>query len=139
VNAIVCDDLVELTAQRLRAAEAVAPANSPDYGKGLTSVQLEVLQDTTSRERALLVGRRGGKTWLICVLLLMAAARPESRAVYLTLTRRNAKLIVWRWLKRAAHRLGIVFSTNETDLVMTLANGGEILLGGADAVDEIEK
>jgi hypothetical protein len=139
VNAIVCDDLVELTAQRLRAAEAVAPANSPDYGKGLTAKQLEVLE-CTSRTFALRWGRRTGKTHVLPRLLLRAVAgEPESWSVYIAKTRGNAKKLLWKWLKAAARKLGITVATNETDLVLEVEGGGSVLLGGADKIDEIEK
>lgn len=122
---------------RARAAELTA-ANCPDYTQGLTAVQLEVL-DVTDRRFALLWGRRTGKTHTLPRLLLRSAAEEDTWSVYLTKTRKNAKLLLWRWLKRAAHVLGIGYSTDETNLVMDIAGGGSILLGGADDLAAIER
>jgi hypothetical protein len=144
VNAIVCDDLVELTAQRLRAAEAMEieasydePANSPDYDRGLTSKQLEVMR-CEAKCFAMLWGRRTGKTHVVPRLLLRAAAVRDAWAVYITKTRKNAQMLLWRWLKKAARELGIAFKANETLLLLEVVGGGSILLGGCDDLAAIE-
>jgi hypothetical protein len=143
VNAVVCDDLVELTASRLRAARAVAvePANDAGYllRAGLFPEQLAALDDG-ARVKALLCGRRAGKTHVLAAMLIDAVRlSPGALALYLTITRRNAKQIIWRILKRMANEAGLAYVANETDLLLDIGGGGTIMLGGADDTAEIEK
>ncbi len=119
-------------------ADAPPPVAAPNWELGLTARQVEVLHDA-SRTKVLKVGRRGGKTHVLCRLLLRAAYQPNSLALYIAKTRGNAKKLMWKWLKRDLERLGIKYTTNESELVLTITGGGDILLGGADDIGEIEK
>ena len=129
--------LALLGALERRLPEKVEAA-PPDWALGLTAKQREVLLDT-ARTIVLKVGRRGGKTHVLCRLLLRAVSRPQTLALYIAKTRGNAKKLMWKWLKRDCERLGIKYTTNEAELVLSIQGGGDIILGGADDVGEIEK
>jgi hypothetical protein len=94
----------------------------------------------SARYRVAVCSRRAGKTVASAVLLLeRALAKPRSSHVYVTLSRVNAKRIVWRQLLdlNHAHRLGGV--ANETELYLRLPNRATIYLSGAKDHSEIEK
>lgn len=85
-------------------------------------------------------GRRAGKTRAAAVGLLRAAlARPGALCLYLAITRRNARRLVWSQLRAldAQHRLG--FSFSESELAAKAPNGSEIILAGTDDIAELEK
>lgn len=128
--------LLALEAEQCEAEAADTPGI--DYAAGLTAVQRGVL-DVLNEPLAMLWGRRTGKTHVLPRLLLRGADEPGTWSVYLTKTRKNAKLLLWRWLKQAARQLQIPHRTNETDLVMEVDGGGSILLGGADDLAAIER
>lgn len=86
-----------------------------------------------SRFKAARCSRRAGKSEMAGAYLCKTALEnPESLNVYLALTRKSAKRIMWRILKRLAkkHRLEVVFK--ETELVAQFANGAQIILAGAN-------
>ena len=60
-------------------------------------------------------------------------------AAYVGPTRKHAKRIIWRELKRFndAYGLGIVF--NETELIATLPNGAQVHVFGANREDDVER
>jgi hypothetical protein len=65
--------------------------------------------------------------------------KPGSVSLYVTLTRSNAKDLIWPTLRdlNDRHRLG--FRVNEADLALRHSNGSSVLLSGADNRGEIEK
>ncbi len=89
--------------------------------------------------KVLCCGRRGGKSFAVVVALLQTARDTGRPCLYLTLTRENAKDIVWGDLcaLNAAYHLGFV--TNASELSLTHPNGGSIRLRGADSIDAVEK
>lgn len=136
---------VERVQQRLRAAmdeiarrkAVLSTYAAPDMSRDLFDKQLQVWWDK-SRIKALLCGRRAGKSefasrWLIDGALTVAG----SLNLYITLTRKNAKLIVWPKLKKACRGLRCKF--NEAELTISFPNGSVILLGGCDNASEVEK
>lgn len=93
-----------------------------------------------SKRKAALCSRRAGKTYSIAVYLLETALKnPESISVYIALTRLSAKRILWPILRRIVAAEGIECSPNVSELTMTLANGSQIWLTGADDQAQIEK
>jgi hypothetical protein len=93
-----------------------------------------------SRFRVAVCSRRAGKTVACAVLLLeRALAAPRSSHAYVTLSRINAKRIVWRQLLDLCKDHGLEARANETELALTLANGARIYLAGAKDSSEVEK
>ncbi len=84
--------------------------------------------------------RRAGKTEAASVcLLLAAAATPNSTALYLALTRKSAKNLLWPKLKKLKAQYNIPLDFNESDLTATLPNGSKIMLYGADQENVVER
>ncbi len=139
---IVADDVYSLAAAELKAASSMAlPANDAVYRlrEGLFPAQLRVLDDTR-RLVPVRCPRRVGKTHVFAAkLLTVAVSKDNALCLYLTITRLNAKRIIWKILKRLAWAAGIAFLANESELTLTLANGSIVMLGGADDTAEIEK
>jgi len=84
--------------------------------------------------------RRAGKTHGAAAKLLLAADRhPGATALYLALTRKSAKRLLWPKLKSMARQYGIPLRFNESDLVAELPNGAQIVLYGADQENMAER
>jgi hypothetical protein len=79
-------------------------------------------------------GRRGGKTFLVRVLLMIASQRPNQNVWYIAPTYRMAKRLMWETLKQAVP-VSLRSAKNETELTITLINGSKISLFGADNPD----
>lgn len=93
-----------------------------------------------SKAKALLTGRRFGKTSLLAVDLLDTALRfPGSLSIYIHLTHGLAKKQMGAELARldAKHNLGM--DPNLTDLAYRFPNGSQVWLGGANDQRQIEK
>lgn len=96
--------------------------------------------DDPSAQKAALCSRRAGKSYMCaCYLLEVAMRNPGSVCVYIALTRKNAKRILWRELLNLDARYGIGMHFDNQDLVARLYNGSEILLTGAATQDDVEK
>jgi len=92
---------------------------------------------TTHRKIAILTSRRAGKSWTICSLMAIQCLRnPNSRCLYLALTRENIKRIAWEILQKldAVHSLNITF--NKVSLTAVFPNGSSIECGGAKGTME---
>lgn len=109
----------------------------PDALAGLADHQREYCQDP-SRRRVVTGGRRSGKTEAV-VADLLATAIEGGECVYISLTRKLAKRTIWKRLKARARKLGVAFTTNESELRLDVQGGGCIELGGADDKDAIER
>lgn len=105
----------------------------------LFSHQLAFIDDP-SRFKLALTTRRAGKT-VSCAASLIATALEEPFLVclYITLSRTNAKKIVWRELKKIDRQFGLGFEFNESELSAQAANGSIIYCSGASDRTEIEK
>lgn len=104
-----------------------------------TPKQAEVAADT-SRAKAMLCGRRAGKTYeLMLDFVESMAANPGTQHIYIGLTRPSAKHILWEPFKRfnKEHKWGL--KARETELMMVHPNGASVLLIGADKLPELEK
>ena len=85
------------------------------------------------RFRVLITGRRFGKTHLAMYELLRFASRkPNSKIFYVAPTYRMAKEIMWKQLKKKVTEHKWIKYANETELSLTLRNGSQISLKGAD-------
>ena len=98
-------------------------------------------QDTIANDphrfRVVVAGRRFGKTHLSIRELCYHARKPDSEVWYVAPTYRQAKQIVWRKLKHKLQDLKWVQKINESELTITLKNGSNISLKGADNADSL--
>jgi hypothetical protein len=79
-------------------------------------------------------GRRGGKTFLVRLLLILATQKSNQNVWYVAPTYRMAKRLMWETLKQAVPA-ALRTAKNETELTITLVNGSKISLFGADNPD----
>ncbi len=101
--------------------------------------QLAFIQDP-ARFKIADCSRRAGKTVGIAADLINTAQMfPKLASLYITLSRLNAKRILWRDLCAINSEHGLGFKTNESELTMTAPNGHIIYLSGAKDKTEIEK
>ena len=85
------------------------------------------------RFRVLITGRRFGKTHLAMYELLRFASRkPNSKIFYVAPTYRMSKEIMWKQLKKLVVEKRWIKYAHETELSLTLRNGSQISLKGAD-------
>ena len=101
----------------------------------LHPTQSEVFQ-SRERFRALVAGRRWGKTWLALAELargVQEAGPGPWRFWYITPTYREARDIFWNDLKRTLYELHrVAGKPNESRLEINLVSGAQIALKGAD-------
>ncbi len=125
---------------RKQLAKRVAVADSHfDITKILFTEQLKFVNDPAPNKIAV-CSRRSGKSVSCAVDLINTAIRtPGVVCLYITLSRSNAKRIIWREIKRLnrEHNLGGV--ENLSELSMTFNNASIIYLSGAKDANEIEK
>ena len=92
---------------------------------------------STARFRVLVAGRRFGKSYLACILLLTAAVGGRDRICwYVAPTYRQGKEILWKQLRRIIPE-GYIAAVNETELSIVLINGSVIAIRGADNPDSL--
>lgn len=101
--------------------------------------QLDFIQDP-ARFKTADCSRRAGKTVGIAADLIDTAQRePGMASLYLTLSRLNAKRILWRDLLAINRDYDIGGKPHETELTLSLPNGHIIYLSGAKDKAEVEK
>lgn len=107
--------------------------------KYLFREQLAFVKDP-SRRKAAVTTRRAGKT-VSCAADLMYTSlhNPEVVSLYITLSRSNAKRLVWPELKRINRKFKLGASFNESELKVEMPNGAVIYCSGANDRSEIEK
>ena len=97
----------------------------------LSKPQKQILE-CSNRFRVLITGRRFGKTFL-CIQEMAKFARYNNKKVwYIAPTYRMAKDIVWNDLVDRMTKHKWIKKLNHSDLKLTLRNGSEISLRGAD-------
>ncbi|CAB4153483.1 phage_term_2, phage terminase, large subunit, PBSX family, partial [uncultured Caudovirales phage] len=89
------------------------------------------------RFKVAVCGRRFGKTHLAIRQLAFYAKEPDQEVWYVAPTYRQAKQIVWRKLKNKLQDLNWTAKVNESELSITLKNGSNISLKGADNADSL--
>lgn len=93
-----------------------------------------------ARYQTAVTPRRAGKTYAIAAKLLsVALAKPGCVALYITLSRINAKRIVWETLKEMNRSHGLGGVVGEADLCIAFPNAAKVYLSGASDKGEVEK
>lgn len=109
----------------------------------LHNKQLEVFE-SPARFKVVAAGRRGGKSYLSCVMLLIEALKDVNEAgyslrnkdvFYIAPTFQMAKDIMWNLLKDLGK--DVIVSTHENTATATLINGRRICLKGSDRYDTL--
>lgn len=101
--------------------------------------QLKFVQDPRPYKVAV-CSRRSGKTVACAADLIQTALETkEVVCLYITLSRNNAKKIIWPEIKRINRRYVLGGIEDATELSMTFPNGSIIYLSGAKDQGEIEK
>lgn len=89
------------------------------------------------RFKVVIAGRRFGKTHLSIRELCLHAKEPEKEVWYVAPTYKQAKMIVFKKLRKKLLDLRWVRKINETSLSFELKNGSTISLKGADNYDSL--
>ena len=121
------------------AAKRLERRTNLDPDEILFGPQREFVLDK-SKNKAAVCSRRAGKSYGVAFMLLTEAFKHErSICPYITMTRDNAKLILWPALSElnSRYNLNLRFRENTGDVV--LPNGSLIILRGADDQRQIEK
>lgn len=88
-------------------------------------------------------GSRSGKTFLIIRALIQRGLNaPESRHAIFRFRFNHAKASIWKDTLPKVQKLcfpGLAIDKNETDLVATLPNGSQLVIGGLDDKERVEK
>lgn len=107
--------------------------------KYLFKEQLDFVNDPADFKTGL-CSRRAGKT-VACAsdLTYTCLNFPGTMSLYITLSRSNAKKIIWPELKRINREFGLCGIPNESELSMTYPNHSIIYCSGASDKTEIEK
>lgn len=101
--------------------------------------QLDFVKDESPNKLAV-CSRRSGKT-LACAadLIDTCLKTPNVVSLYITLSRNNAKKIIWREVKKINRDYKLGGIENLSELSMTFPNASIIYLSGAKDTNEIEK
>jgi hypothetical protein len=102
----------------------------------LSSPQQSIV-DAPQRFKVVIAGRRFGKTHLSVRELCKAARHPEKEVWYVAPTYKQAKMIVFKKLRKKLQELRWVSKINETNMSFELKNGSTISLKGADNYDSL--
>lgn len=93
--------------------------------------------DDPSRYIVINCGRRAGKSFLVAPRMLQyASEHPKSTVWYIAPNYKQAESIMWSMLREVVPMHAIA-KKNETKLSITLTNGSEILLKGAEDPDSL--
>jgi hypothetical protein len=126
-----------LKALNKRKKEADKPVFS--LSEVLFKEQLDFVLDPAPNKIAV-CSRRAGKT-VSCAtdLIHTALSNPGVVCLYITLSRNNAKKIIWREIKRINREKQLGGVENLSELSMTFPNSSIVYLSGAKDTNEIEK
>lgn len=101
--------------------------------------QLAFVEDPAPFKSAV-CSRRAGKTVSCAAHLIHTAINnPNTISLYITLSRNNAKKIIWRDLRDINDNYKLGGHTDDTELSMVFANGSTIYLTGCKDASEVEK
>lgn len=102
----------------------------------LTKKQSSVFVDN-SKNKIVICGRRGGKTYLVLTeILYKLANNPNYVITYVAPTHKQAKKIFWEPFKELAP-IQWIKSKSEVDLDMKLINGSVLMVGSAQNYDRL--
>lgn len=133
--------MISIKKSELERARAVIHKLQPkfDVSSLCFDKQLEFINDP-HRFKTACCGGRAGKTVADAAYLFKSAQEKKgSVSLYITLTRTNAKKLIWPELLQINQRFKLNCKVNETDLSIRLQNGSNIYASGADKKQEIEK
>ena len=103
-----------------------------NFDKDLFTKQLDFI-NSSSKRKALLCGRRAGKSYAAAYYLVKTAYEtPKAECLYVALTLKSAKKIILPALKEIIERYKIEAEYNYTDYTYTFKNGSSIRIVGAD-------
>jgi Phage terminase large subunit len=116
-----------------------AASQTFDVSSYLFPEQLKFIRDSAPNKLAV-CSRRSGKT-IACAadLIETAMSTPSVVCLYITLSRNNAKKIIWREIKKINRDYKLGGVENLSELSMTFPNHSIIYLSGAKDTNEIEK
>jgi len=97
----------------------------------------QTIVSAPQRFRVVIAGRRFGKTHLSIRELCWHAREPDKEVWYVAPTYKQARMIVFKKLKKRLIDLRWVSKINETNLSFELKNGSTISLKGADNYDSL--
>ena len=96
--------------------------------------------DSDHHKKLARCSRRAGKTHLAAVGLITAAVGMDNLLVpYITLSIKNARRIVWNTLRDIERGWGFGMEFLENQLTVRFPNGSQIIMGGCQDEQEIEK
>jgi PBSX family phage terminase large subunit len=125
--------------KRLKAAEEAAAPRKFQLVEFCFPAQYAFITDST-RFKTAVCSRRAGKTiGIVGDMIATCEAEPNVICLYVTLTFKNARSILWPDLKRLIKEYEIKCKTDDQRLEIKFPNGSEIRLGGAKDEAEIEK
>jgi hypothetical protein len=101
------------------------------------SLAQQSIVDSPQRFKVVIAGRRFGKTHLAIRQLCYNAREPEQEVWYVAPTYKQAKMIVFKKLRKRLIELRWVSKVNETNMTFELKNGSTISLKGADNYDSL--
>ena len=101
--------------------------------------QLAFIQDPALYKTAV-CSRRAGKT-IACAadLISTAISNKDVLCLYITLSAKNAKKLVWKELLKINREFKLGGEPNISELTITFSNGSQVACSGANTADEIEK
>lgn len=96
--------------------------------------QKQFILDPNKRKCAFVM-RRGGKSYALAIYLLYTALlNPNTKLLYMGLTKESAENIMWlNILEPLLYKFNIKYKLNKSSRVITLSNNSTIKLTGADA------
>ena len=134
--------LVEEAIRRKRARDSVRTKLRElceNLEKSLHPFQEEFLLSPKKKKLAR-CSRRAGKTHLAAVGLISAAVNNDNLLVpYITLSIKNARRIVWTTLREIERQWAFGMEFLENSLTVRFPNGSQIIMGGCQDANEIEK
>jgi hypothetical protein len=102
----------------------------------LTDPQQEI-SNSDARFRVVSAGRRFGKSFLSMNEMAKFARFPNKRIMYLAVTHRQAKTVIWDDLKAELLKRNWVKKINESDMQIWLVNGSTITVRSAETKDAL--
>ncbi len=101
--------------------------------------QLEFVLDQSPNKVAVCSRRAGKTTACAADLVYTAINNPNTVSLYITLSRNNAKKIIWKEIKDLNKAYSLKGELSIAELSITFPNGSMIYLSGAKDTTEIEK
>lgn len=102
----------------------------------LTAPQQQI-SSSTARFRVVSAGRRFGKSFLSMNEMAKFARHPNRRVMYLAVTHRQAKTVIWDDLKAQLIARNWVKKINESEMQIWLVNGSTITVRSAETKDAL--